>query len=97
MKDSFGCSAACDVSPSGGRWGLRAVHHMLKVRVRDHGGGKEPVPSQVAVLVLLEQDGATTVSSLARDGRMSSRGYTAKTQKNEVSRGIIRFGTSHFR
>jgi DNA-binding MarR family transcriptional regulator len=45
---------------------IRAVHRTLKLRVREHGGGKDLTPSQVSVLVRLEKDGATTVSSLAR-------------------------------
>lgn len=45
---------------------IRAVHRILKVRVREHGGGQDLTPSQVAVLVRLETDGATTISSLAR-------------------------------
>jgi DNA-binding MarR family transcriptional regulator len=45
---------------------IRAVHRTLKLRVREHGGGKDLKPSQVSVLVRLEKDGAATVSSLAR-------------------------------
>jgi DNA-binding MarR family transcriptional regulator len=45
---------------------IRAVHRALKLRVREHGGGKDLTPSQVALLVRLEQDGASTVSGLAR-------------------------------
>jgi DNA-binding MarR family transcriptional regulator len=45
---------------------IRAVHRALKLRVREHGGGKDLTPSQVSVLVRLEKDGATTVSNLAR-------------------------------
>jgi DNA-binding MarR family transcriptional regulator len=45
---------------------IRAVHRTLKLRVREHGGGNELSPSQVAVLVRLEKDGAATVSTLAR-------------------------------
>jgi DNA-binding MarR family transcriptional regulator len=45
---------------------IRAVHRTLKLRVREHGGGKDLTPSQVSVLVRLEKEGALTVSSLAR-------------------------------
>jgi len=45
---------------------IRAVHRLLKMRVREHGGGKSLTPSQVSVLVRLERDGSATVSSLAR-------------------------------
>jgi DNA-binding MarR family transcriptional regulator len=45
---------------------IRAVYRTLKLRVREHGGGKDLTPSQVSVLVRLEKNGAATVSSLAR-------------------------------
>lgn len=45
---------------------IRAVHRVLKLRVREHGGSKDLTPSQVSVLVRLEKEGAATVSSLAR-------------------------------
>ena len=45
---------------------IRAIHRTLKLRVRQHGGGKELTPSQISVLARLETEGATTVSSLAR-------------------------------
>ncbi len=45
---------------------MRAVYRALRQRVREHGAGKDLTPSQVAVLVRLETEGAATVSSLAR-------------------------------
>lgn len=45
---------------------IRAVHRSLKLRVREHGAGKDLTPPQVAVLVRLEQHGGATVASLAR-------------------------------
>jgi DNA-binding MarR family transcriptional regulator len=45
---------------------IRAVYRTLKLRVREHGGGKDLTPSQVSVLVRLEEAGAATVSNLAR-------------------------------
>jgi len=49
---------------------LRAVYRLLKQRVREHGGLKDLSSAQVAVLVRLEQDGAATVSGLARSEGM---------------------------
>jgi DNA-binding MarR family transcriptional regulator len=45
---------------------IRAVHRTLKLRAREHGGGKDLTPSQISVIVRLEQEGPSTVSSLAR-------------------------------
>jgi DNA-binding MarR family transcriptional regulator len=45
---------------------IRAVYRALKLRVREKSGSEALTPSQIAVLVRLEKDGATTVSSLAR-------------------------------
>jgi len=44
----------------------RAVFRKLKLRIREHGGGNDLTPSQASVLLRLEMDGASTVSSLAR-------------------------------
>src|ERR1700761_8859854 len=49
---------------------IRAVHRILKLRVREHGGSKDLTPSQLAVLVWLERDGPATVSDLARSEGM---------------------------
>ena len=45
---------------------MRTVFRKLKLRVREHGGGNNLTPSQASVLLQLEMDGASTVSSLAR-------------------------------
>jgi DNA-binding MarR family transcriptional regulator len=45
---------------------IRAIHRALKLRVRENGGSRDLTASQVSVLARLEQEGATTVSSLAR-------------------------------
>lgn len=45
---------------------IRAVHRILKLRVREHGGSKDLTPSQVSVLYRLEKEGPATSSSLAR-------------------------------
>lgn len=44
---------------------IRAVYRMLKLRVREHSS-KDLTPSQVSVLVRLENHGPATVSNLAR-------------------------------
>ena len=45
---------------------VRAIHRALKQRVREHGGSKDLTASQMSVLARLEEDGASTVSGLAR-------------------------------
>ncbi|MGD0911708.1 MAG: MarR family transcriptional regulator [Terracidiphilus sp.] len=45
---------------------MRMVFRKLKLRIREHGGGNDLTPAQASVLLRLEQDGAATVSSLAR-------------------------------
>ncbi len=45
---------------------IRAIHRALKLRVREHGGSKDLTASQMSVLARLEEDGTSTVSSLAR-------------------------------
>ena len=45
---------------------LRAMLSMLKRRLREQGGRGDLTPSQAAVLLRLEKDGAATVSDLAR-------------------------------
>lgn len=58
---------------------IRALHRMLRSRVREHGGGKDLTPSQISVLVRLEKDGATTMSSLARAECMRPQSMTEIT------------------
>lgn len=45
---------------------LRTVLSRLKRRLREHGSREDLTPSQVAVVLRLEQDGPATVSGLAR-------------------------------
>jgi DNA-binding MarR family transcriptional regulator len=45
---------------------LRTVLGKMKRRLRDHGGRNDLTPSQINVLLRLEQEGAVTVSNLAR-------------------------------
>lgn len=72
------------ISGSGGVAGklageIRAIHRILKLRVREHGGGKELTPSQISVLVRLEKVGAATMSSLARAECMRPQSMTELT------------------
>lgn len=45
---------------------IRAIHRLLKQRVREHGASGKLTSAQVTALVRLERDGATTMSNLAR-------------------------------
>ena len=45
---------------------IRAVFRKLRLRLREHGGGKDLTPSQMSVLLRLETAGTVTVSHLAR-------------------------------
>jgi DNA-binding MarR family transcriptional regulator len=56
---------------------IRAVYRKLKLRVREHGGGNDLTPSQVSVLLRLEEDGPATVSSLARAEGMRPQSMSA--------------------
>ncbi len=56
---------------------IRSVFRKLKQRLREHGGGNDLTPSQIAVLLRLEQDGSATVSSLARVEGMRPQSMSA--------------------
>jgi len=56
---------------------MRTVFRKLKQRYREHGGGNDLTPSQASVLLRLEKDGATTVSSLARAEGMRPQSMSA--------------------
>jgi len=56
---------------------IRTACRKLKLRYREHGGGNELTPSQAAVLLRLEKDGAATVSSLARAEGMRPQSMSA--------------------
>jgi DNA-binding MarR family transcriptional regulator len=56
---------------------LRAIFRKLKQRVREQGGDKDLTPSQASILLRLEQDGAATVSSLARAEGMRPQSMSA--------------------
>ena len=68
---------------------MRAVFRKLKVRVREHGGGNNLTPSQSSVILRLEKDGATTVSSLARAEGMRPQSMSAIVTPLQES-GLIR-------
>jgi DNA-binding MarR family transcriptional regulator len=56
---------------------IRTVCGKLKRRLREHGGRLDLTPSQISVLLLLEKDGAATVSSLARAEGMRPQSMSA--------------------
>jgi DNA-binding MarR family transcriptional regulator len=56
---------------------MRTVFRKIKLRLREHGGHSDLTPSQVSVVLLLEKDGATTVSSLARTEGMRPQSMSA--------------------
>ena len=68
---------------------LRSVFRKLKLRVREHGGGNDLTPSQSSVVLRLEKDGATTVSSLARVEGMRPQSMSAIVAPLQES-GLIR-------
>ena len=65
------------------------VFRKLKLRVREHGGGGDLTPSQSSVILRLEKDGATTVSSLARAEGMRPQSMSAIVAPLQES-GLIR-------
>ena len=70
---------------------IRAVSRKLKVRLREHGGRHDLTPSQVSVVLHLEKDGPTTVSSLARMEGMrpqSMSAVVAPMQEAGLVRGV---------
>jgi DNA-binding MarR family transcriptional regulator len=50
---------------------------MIKLRVREHGGGNDLTPSQASVVLRLEKDGGATVSNLARAEGMRPQSMSA--------------------
>jgi nicotinamidase-related amidase len=56
---------------------MRTVFRKLKLRLREHGGHNDLSPSQISVLLRLEQDGSATVSSLARVEGMRPQSMSA--------------------
>lgn len=56
---------------------IRAIAGKLRRRLREHGGGHDVTPSQAAVVLRLEKDGAATVSGLARAEGMRPQSMSA--------------------
>jgi DNA-binding MarR family transcriptional regulator len=56
---------------------LRPILSRLKRRLREQGGRHELTPSQVAVILRLEKDGASAVSTLARAEGMRPQSMSA--------------------
>ncbi|AXC15020.1 Transcriptional regulator, MarR family [Acidisarcina polymorpha] len=56
---------------------IRAIFRKLKLRLREYGGRSELTPSQVAVILRLEEHGPATVSSLARVEGMRPQSMSA--------------------
>nr|WP_252263465.1 MarR family transcriptional regulator [Paracidobacterium acidisoli] len=70
---------------------MRTVFRRIKLRLREHGVPGDLTPSQISVLLRLEQDGSTTVSSLARTEGMrpqSMSAVVAPLQESGLVRGI---------
>ena len=70
---------------------IRSVFRKLKLRLREHGAGKDLTPSQAAVLLRIEKDGAATVSSLARTEGMRPQSMSAivtPLQETGLVRGV---------
>ena len=68
---------------------MRMVFRKLKLRIREHGGGNDLTPAQASVLLRLEQDGAATVSSLARAEGMRPQSMSAIVAPLQES-GLVR-------
>jgi DNA-binding MarR family transcriptional regulator len=68
---------------------MRAVFRKLKLRLREHGGGNDLTPSQIAVVLRLEKDGPATVSSLARTEGMRPQSMSAVVTPLQDS-GLVR-------
>lgn len=68
---------------------IRSVFRKLKQRLREHGGRNDLTPSQISVLLRLEQDGSATVSSLARVEGMRPQSMSAIVASLEEA-GLVR-------
>jgi DNA-binding MarR family transcriptional regulator len=56
---------------------LRAIFGKIKRKLREQGGPNDLTPSQVSVLLRLEKDGSTAVSTLARAEGMRPQSMSA--------------------
>ena len=68
---------------------IRATFRKLKQRMREQGGDNDLTPSQASVLLRLEQQGPTTVSSLARAEGMRPQSMSAIVAPLQES-GLLR-------
>lgn len=68
---------------------MRAIFRRLKLRFREHGGHGGLTPSQLSVVLRLEQDGSATVSSLARTEGMRPQSMSAVVTPLQES-GLVR-------
>ncbi len=68
---------------------IRTVCGKLKRRLREHGGRSDLTPSQISVLLRLENDGSATVSSLARAEGMRPQSMSAVVTSLQET-GLVR-------
>jgi DNA-binding MarR family transcriptional regulator len=68
---------------------IRSVCGKLKRRLREHGGRSDLAPSQISVLLRLENDGSATVSSLARVEGMRPQSMSAVVMSLQEA-GLVR-------
>jgi DNA-binding MarR family transcriptional regulator len=68
---------------------MRTVFRMLKLRLREHAGHGDLTPSQISVILRLENDGSATVSSLARMEGMRPQSMSAVVNPLQES-GLVR-------
>ena len=68
---------------------MRTVFRKLKLRYREHGGRDNLTSSQISVVLRLEKDGPTTVSSLARVEGMRPQSMSAVVMPLQKA-GLVR-------
>jgi DNA-binding MarR family transcriptional regulator len=68
---------------------MRTVFRKLKLRLREHGEPSNLTPSQLSVILRLEQDGSATVSGLARTEGMRPQSMSAVVTPLQES-GLVR-------
>lgn len=68
---------------------LRATSARLKRRLREEGGAGDHSPSQIAVLLRMERDGAATTSHLARAEGMRPQSMAAVIAVLEAAGHIV--------
>jgi len=68
---------------------IRTVCGKLKRRLREHGGRDDLTPSQVSVVLRLDKDGSSTVSSLARAEGIRPQSMSAVVTSLQAA-GLVR-------